>query len=605
MRLQNLCPLAFLLCIPVIILIWMLKQKASDYPISSLFLWKEAYKNVEAANPWERFKNHLLMYLQILTVIALVLAMSAPYIPGVGKDFSHVVVALDTSGSMNAMYNGEQTRFEAACDEARTYIDSLSEDTSVSIVTLGAKNITRLASSTDKRAAREKIDELTPEDTAADIYGAIDFIKSMMTLGTDGAAALFTDQTVENAPDYMSVYTYVSSGPNAAVDYVSHSVTEDGITVLARITNYSDSVYEGDVNFYVDDELMDIGTVHLEANASDALYFKLQDSGGSIVKVQLHSADLLENDNVGYDILNESGDNSILLVSTQNIFLEKALSAIKGADVYKTSDGRVDKPFDTYIFDGIYPQELPAEGNLIFINPPANDSEEDSSVDFIKTSESVQNVWLSAADCRLMQYVYPFDLAVTDVNLLEKPSWATAFFKKGQECAGYYGNYGGRFIAVLGFDLHNTDFALQTHFPIFIHNLMELCKDSRLVPDVQATAGESLNINANPAGSDVMVRMPDGREILTDGNTSFGPVTMAGIYTFSQEVDGALNTALVHVDFPSAQESANSTAVLDENSTAAGKTAAMTGLGVNLRPLFIIICLVLLLAQWLIYLRRI
>lgn len=182
MRLQNLWPLIFLLCIPVIILIWMLKQKASDYPVSSLFLWKEAYRNVEASNPWERFKNHLLMYLQILTVTALVLAMCAPYIPGVGKDFSHVVVALDISGSMSAMYDDDHTRFEAACDGAKDYIDGLTEDTSVSIVTMGARTTTILTSSTDKRAAREKIDEIRPEDTSADLYGAMDFIKSMMTL---------------------------------------------------------------------------------------------------------------------------------------------------------------------------------------------------------------------------------------------------------------------------------------------------------------------------------------------------------------------------------------------------------------------------------------
>lgn len=560
---------------------------------------------MEASNPWERFKNHLLMYLQILTVTALVLAMCAPYIPGVGKDFSHVVVALDISGSMSAMYDDDHTRFEAACDGAKDYIDGLTEDTSVSIVTMGARTTTILTSSTDKRAAREKIDEIRPEDTSADLYGAMDFIKSMMTLTSDGAAALFTDQAVENTPDYMSVYTYASSGSNAAVDYVSHSVTDEGITVLAKITNYSDSVYDGDVNLYVDDTLVDIGTVHLEANASDALYFKLPDTGGSIVKAELNSRDLLANDNTGYDILNASQESTILLVSPQNIFLEKALSFIDGTDVYKTSDGNVDKSFDTYIFDGIYPESVPKEGNLVFINPPVNDAPDASLGDYIKLKESAENVWLSAADCSLMEYVYPYELAVTNVNLLEKPSWATAFFKEGQECAGYYGNHNGRFIAVLGFDLHDTDFALQTQFPIFMHNLIDLCRNSRLVSGIQAAAGESLKVNANPSGGSVSVLMPDGREATVPENMTFGPLTMAGIYTFSQEVGGAVNTALVHVDFPSAQESAKTAAALDESDPSAGRGGAVTGLGMNIRPVFIMICLVLLLVQWLIYLRRI
>lgn len=625
MRLQNLWPLLFLLCIPVIILIWMLKQKASDYPISSLFLWKEAYKNVEAATPWERFRNHLPMYLQILTVLAVILAMAAPYIPGASQDFSHVVVAIDTSGSMNAMYDDRMTRFEAAVDDAREYIGSLSDDTSISIISMGHTDTIELAATTDKSAALERLKSIKLTDASGDLASSMDFIASMTASMEKGAAAIFTDRAVDGAPGGFMVYSYGSGGSNAGIDYVSHSMGDDGITVLVRATNYSQTPYGGDINLYVDGTLTDIGEIRLGAGESGVVYFNLEDRGGSIIKAELNNDDMLMKDNTAYDFLDAKAGDSILLVSQQNVFLEKALAALGGAEVYKTSDAAVDKTFDTYIFDGIYPQTLPEKGNLIFINPPAlvieneaaatdeiieespRDDNTAGAPDFIKVTDVAENIWLTAADCQLMSYIYPYDLAVSSVALMEKPAWATSFLNDGSKSAGFYGSYDGRFVAVLGFDLHNTDFALQTQFPIFIHNLLTMCENNRLVSSTDCTAGERITLNASPSGGDVTMTGPDGQSQTFAVGQQPGPLLTAGVYTFSQEVDGQTNVSLVHADFPTSGESgAGDTQVLkgaEAGRVSGGET--MTGLGINLRPIFIIITLILLMAEWLIYLKRI
>lgn len=624
MRLQNLWPLLFLLCIPVIILIWMLKQKASDYPISSLFLWKEAYKNVEAATPWERFRNYLPMYLQILTVLTVILAMAAPYVPGAAQSFSHVVVAIDTSGSMNAMYDDRMTRFEAAVDGAREYIGSLSDDTSISLISMGAANTIELASTTDKSAALERLGTLKVTDASGDFASSLDFIASMTTSMENGAGAIFTDRVVDGVPNGLMVYSYASEGNNAGIDYVSHSAEADGVTVLVRATNFSQTPYEGDINLYVDGTLTDIGEIKLGAGESGVVYFELENNGGTIIKAELNNDDMLMKDNSAYDFLDAKAGSSILLVSRQNVFLEKALTAMGGADVYKTSDSAVDKTFDTYIFDGIYPQTLPEKGNLIFIDPPvltdayespdesepARDSLEDGAAgtpDFIKVTDVAENIWLNAADCQLMSYIYPYDLAVASAVLMEKPAWATSFINWGQKSAGFYGNYAGRFVAVLGFDLHDTDFVLKTQFPIFIHNLLMLCENNSLVSSINCAAGESVALNASPSGSDVTMTGPDGQLQTLAAGQQPGPLLMTGVYTFSQELDGQTNTSMVHVDFPTASESgAGDTQIVGGTDAAASLASdAMTGLGINLRPAFIIITLILLLTEWLIYLKRI
>ena len=78
MTVQNMWPLAFLILIPVIILLYLLKQKVQDEPFSSTLLWQEIYKNLEAKTPFEKLKQNILMYLQILLMLLLMFALMAP-----------------------------------------------------------------------------------------------------------------------------------------------------------------------------------------------------------------------------------------------------------------------------------------------------------------------------------------------------------------------------------------------------------------------------------------------------------------------------------------------------------------------------------------------
>ena len=50
MTVQNLWPLAFLVLVPVIILLYLLKQKVKDEPFSSTMLWHEIYKYTNERN---------------------------------------------------------------------------------------------------------------------------------------------------------------------------------------------------------------------------------------------------------------------------------------------------------------------------------------------------------------------------------------------------------------------------------------------------------------------------------------------------------------------------------------------------------------------------
>ena len=135
MKFLYLWPLFLLLLIPIIIVMYLLKQKAVDTPFSSLFLWKEMYRNVEANTPWEKLKKNWLLILQILTLIVLILALTSPYIMSGSVGADHAVIVIDNSASMNALYDEDQTRLERAVEEAQDYVRSLKTGTGISIIT--------------------------------------------------------------------------------------------------------------------------------------------------------------------------------------------------------------------------------------------------------------------------------------------------------------------------------------------------------------------------------------------------------------------------------------------------------------------------------------
>ena len=90
MNFANSWPFFLLILIPGIIILYLLKQKTVDMDYSSLFLWKEALKNTEATNPWEKFRNNLLMYLQIAITLLIIFILARPYLVRGGSDYENV-----------------------------------------------------------------------------------------------------------------------------------------------------------------------------------------------------------------------------------------------------------------------------------------------------------------------------------------------------------------------------------------------------------------------------------------------------------------------------------------------------------------------------------
>ena len=70
-------------------------------------------------------------------------------------------------------------------------------------------------------------------------------------------------------------------------------------------------------------------------------------------------------DNTYYHVVNENKVKKILLVTDENVFLEKAFGSIENTEVYKTNDVSNitdNDEYDLYVFDNKMPEVMPSKG---------------------------------------------------------------------------------------------------------------------------------------------------------------------------------------------------------------------------------------------------
>ncbi|MBR1866553.1 MAG: VWA domain-containing protein [Lachnospiraceae bacterium] len=494
MTVQNMWPLAFLALIPVIILLYLLKQKAKDEPFSSTMLWQEIYKNLEAKTPFEKLKQNILMYLQILLMLLLILALMAPIWKKGGAAQENVVLVMDNSASMQYLYDSSDTRLEHSVKEAKREIDSMSEDTTVTLIESNSEAAV-LYQGKDKNTLKKRLEQMEPTmnagnpDVAAGVVNSViagmDNVQIICYTDTDFA---YTGWTRQNDKAALIVQDMFSTGENCSLDYVNYAVDEDGVEALCRITNYGEREVSQDVSLYVNGEIADIQPVTIDPQESAIVYFgkqRIATDGSAVLKAELSEKDSLTEDNSQSIVVTADTQKKILLLSEGNVFLEKALALDDSVEVYKSEDSGVLKQkedsYDLYVLDGIsLPEALslsdfPATAGFLFFN-----FEKDfCGTGYIETDSEVSGAVLSFQSSPVTQYVEDYAFGITKAYTYTLPEWAVPIIKNEEGgIAGYYGTVEGHPVAVLGFDIHNTDLALQTEFPIFMSQLGDMLSGS-------------------------------------------------------------------------------------------------------------------------------
>ena len=592
MGVTNLWPLFLLLTIPPVIMLYILKRKYKEEIISSSLLWKEVYKNTRANTPWEKFKKNILLLLQIIIILSVILALMSPFISIGGRSYKNVIIVIDNTASMNTIYNDSNSRLEQGKTLAKEYLNSTKEGTNTYIISYDGTSNLLLNGDFNKYNATSIIDKISTSYSSGDISDVVSFVKAIGDgVGEEYEALIFTDKQMAISDINGRIVYLGNSGLNASVDNVSHKFVDDKVKVIANVTNNGDSLYEGDFSLYNGEELAAVEGVSLQVGESKTLSFELDSLNSNYLKGELSRKDILMEDNTYYHVVNENKVKKILLVTDENVFLEKAFGVIENTEVYKTNDVSNitnNDEYDLYVFDNKMPEVMPSKGSILFINPNSNE--------LFNVLEGGEIGQATAVKGSVSSYLENTQFTLSEYNIIETPYYGTNILTIDDNSIGFKGEINDRKIAALSFDLHSTDFALKKEFPILIYELGEELISTGMVYSNNFKAGEKIVVKSSDFESEINVTYPSGEiKDLKSGEEVNGELAL-GIYKINQND----NNESFSVNFPTSSESDTSVETIGENDNIVhGKSNLKSGF--NLTPIFILLAMLVVAFEWILY----
>lgn len=600
MRLFSPWALWFLSFIPLVVLMYILKQKFEERQIGSIYLWQQVLKDIEVNTPWQKLKKNLLLLLQLLSILLLVFALSDPYLYTKGGMYSNLVIVLDNTGSMNASYGGD-TRLAKAKQLAEETINRSGTKANITLLTVDRSPRVEIGKTTDKGEAISKLRGIKPSNSVGNINDSVSLVRAMVKQyegNTAYKAVFYTDSPVNTEDLNAEVVSLASGITNVSLDYISYSEDNGKLTVLVRATNRSNMPLGREISLYGNDKVLDIKNVEIPPGATMAVYFEGISANVPYIWAELTEKDDLVEDNQVYSVVNFTKPSKVLLVSTGNVFIEKALSNIQGVELYKTNPHEnLEVGYDLYIYDSVAPNALPKSGSILLLNPPTGNG-------IVEVGRELPGGTADIMAHPITKYMESANFTVSELKNMEVPFWADVLINVGENAAIISGEYKGRKAAVIGFDLHNSDFALTTEYPIFIYNLAAYLIGIDTEGKTSFVCGDSIDLNPNPEVREAAVEDPEGvlhRLELTYPMLPFDKTEEFGVYELTQKIGETEKVSSFAVNFPVASESANSEAIV----TGAQKaSAAGTALGgTRLQKWLIGLLLIATAFEWVVYIR--
>ncbi|MHA0857184.1 vWA domain-containing protein [Paenibacillus sp. CMAA1364] len=342
--------MVFGLSLPAIILMYLLKRKFINTLVPSHLLWQRVLRNVEANRPWQKLQNRLLLWLQLIVAALLVFSLMQPYwwVSDQAKD--HMVMVADTSGSMSAKIaepnregesiNQQGIRLDLLKSQMKDYLKEHAKSSEITLLSLDLEP--QIVVSREKSHARveEAIDSLQPYYGKASYKETLSLATALTRDGQDAEVVVFTDGQWKGNAEGISfqvpskvMMIDTQTLRNIAIKQFGIQQQSTGNTAVVVLQSSVGETRPTDYSLYGDDELLLTQTA--EWSGTKTMTFRLENvQDAQVYRLELQDADAYEADNVSYAFNHKSSTPRILLLSSGNLFLEKAIQ-LTGAEMTK------------------------------------------------------------------------------------------------------------------------------------------------------------------------------------------------------------------------------------------------------------------------------
>lgn len=655
--------LAAALAIPALLVLYFLKLRRREMPVSSTLLWRKAVQDLQVNAPFQKLRRNLLLLLQMLLLVLLCLALMRPvanFKQGAGK---LTVILIDRSASMGAKdaADGKRTRLDEAKRLAHEVVDSMKRDDNATVIAFDESAETLCPLTPDTAKLRNAIDSIEQTDRKSKLKLAYQLaeaqaafipeqnranVKPDVFLFSDGRATDVESLTLRGNLRFEKIGQDKTG--NVAIVALSAKRNYENPTevqVFARLANYGpDPIENADVNLSVATEFgSGAPTFSVRSSASTRLLperwdekqradaekqglldknsveFKLDLTTAAVIRLeQMHKdGDALAADDIAQVVVPPPKALSVLLVTDGNFFLEKLKGSIqlKEFDILNPVAYEDAKPvkYDVIIYDRYQPRYQPATGNFMYFRCVPPNSKIKAAQDGPKVVYSKENTILDwKRDHPMLRDINLGKLYIEDTLKLDLPPIGVERLVEGSKGPLVVLDRVGRSTQlVVGFDVLQSNWPLRMSFPVFMYQALQYLAlgsemDVREAFPPGATPTIPLGDVKRLAGSRTEIHLngPGGSKavkIPTAGDFVLPALDQVGLYTLDLPVPGYDKMAVNLLDTNESNLIPSDTAPggVGEMIATSGKSR------VELWWWLAAIAVPLLLVEWFVYTRRV
>jgi hypothetical protein len=468
-----LSPLSFLFLSTVAVLIsfYFFKKQFDRQTISSIYLWNQTVKDWETNRWHNKLKTNLLLFLQILFMIAVVFALVRPYVTSEGINSDHLVIIVDTSATMAAEEeNG--TRFKLAKDKAMEIVHSLNDEQAVTVIEAG--NIAELLTvkETDYGNAKKLLEELSLSYEEADMKESIKLAQSMLQ-SESGEIHLFSDSVQKEVMQKMTlshsvtVHNFGTNNRNISLQSFGVKAENDSVNGIVTVLNEGKNAKK--ISITISSEEKQLKQLSAELAPNEVMVVRIHDlSKEKVYEAIINAEDGYSLDNKRYAFLGKQEAPTVYAAGSVNPFVIKALQAF-GTEVVSIPQNSANRYVfseeeegSIYLLSGVPAEQWPSGPKLIF-SPT-----EGGSLGI--ESKKELSVTLSGKSDPLLDYVDVNSLYLAKSYPIGESANLQSIITSGDETIAAKGIIEGAPLILYSFDMEDSDWPLHPSFPVLLNN---------------------------------------------------------------------------------------------------------------------------------------
>ena len=306
-----------------LIAMYFLRIRRRRVEVSSLLPWHALQKSDKLASPFQRFRRHILLLLQLLILLAMTLAFSRPYLETDANSYRSVVLVVDVSASMGAV-DVAPNRLQLAVSQASEVLGGMGPADEAMLIVAGSRTEVVVPFTRDPARVVSALERLRASEAEGRLREGLQLALSLARSRPDVEVLVFSDgggEDLSSLPTGGADIRFVRVGQSAenvglsALDLRRSPVSDLDRQLFVTAENFGRNDVDATVEVLLGNEMVGLRTERLAGGSPVSMVFDLPSDARGDLHVRLDAPnDLLAVDNEAWAVLTEAASREVLLV---------------------------------------------------------------------------------------------------------------------------------------------------------------------------------------------------------------------------------------------------------------------------------------------------